>query len=53
MPDLTDVLDLVGIALLIAAAYVIGGLGVALVVAAACTLALSYTITRAKRRGAQ
>lgn len=46
---LTDLLDLLGIALIVAAAFVIAGTGAALIAAGACCLVVSYTMTRAKR----
>lgn len=47
----TDVLDLAAIAFFVAAGFLFGGPGAALVVAAVCCLALSWSLTRAKRAG--
>ncbi len=43
---LTTFLDLIGLALLVAAAYLAGGLAAALVVAGLACLAVSWSMTR-------
>lgn len=45
----TTLLELVGLVLIVAAAYVWGGLACALAIAGACCLFASWTITRATR----
>jgi hypothetical protein len=47
---LTTVLEVLGLALLVAAAFIVAGPGVAVFVAGGCCLYSAWAITRASRR---